>query len=150
MEEKIEIQAEESAAALAADLRAVIGRLRRRLREQGNPGDLTWSQKSVLRHLEREGPATVSALARIEGVRPQSMGATIAALEAAGLVTGAPDPKDGRQTILSLTEACRRRLEAGRAARQDWLTKAVLMHLAPDERERLAESVDLLRRLAEE
>ncbi|MGN6551714.1 MAG: MarR family winged helix-turn-helix transcriptional regulator [Pararhizobium sp.] len=150
MEEEIEVQGEESAATLAGDLRAVIGRLRRRLREQGNPGDLTWSQKSVLRHLEREGPATVSALARLEGVRPQSMGATVAVLTEAGLVTGAPDPKDGRQTILSLTETCRRRLEAGRAARQDWLLKAILARLTPAEQENLAGAVALLRRLADQ
>ena len=39
-----------------------------------------------------EGPATVTSLARAEGVRPQSMGATVAALQEAGLVGGAPDP----------------------------------------------------------
>ena len=95
------------ASALAEDLRSLIGKLKRRLREQANAGDLTPSQVSVLLRLEKDGPATVSNLARAEGMRPQSMGATIAALEAAGLVSGAPDPEDGRQTILSLTQACR-------------------------------------------
>jgi DNA-binding MarR family transcriptional regulator len=36
-------------------------------------------------------------------MRPQSMGSAVALLEAAGFVSGAPDPSDGRQTILSLT-----------------------------------------------
>ena len=50
-------------------------------------------------------------------MRPQSMGPLIAALEAAGLVSGAPDPKDGRQTMLSLTEACRK-LDRRKVARR--------------------------------
>jgi DNA-binding MarR family transcriptional regulator len=64
-------------------------------------------------------------------------------------VQGAPDPGDGRQTILSLTEACRARIAAGRAAREDWLFHAVQTHLAPEEQERLADAVGLLKRLAE-
>ena len=49
---------------VAGELRAVIGRLSRRLREESSPGDFTDSQKSVLGRLEREGPATLTALAR--------------------------------------------------------------------------------------
>ena len=45
--------------------------------------------------LEKDGPATASSLARAEGMRPQSMGAVVAALESAGLMRGAPDPTDG-------------------------------------------------------
>src|ERR1700712_4078661 len=88
-----------TSSALAAELRIVMGALNRRLREQANVGDLTSAQKAVLLRLERDGPATGSALARAEAMRPQSMGAIIAALEAAGFVAGAPDPSDGRQTI---------------------------------------------------
>src|ERR1700744_6158079 len=94
-------------AALVQDLRAVLSKLKRKLREQGNAGDLTPSQSSVLLRLEKEGPATASALARAEGMRPQSMMPILAALEQAGLVAGAPAPDDGRQTILSLTKAFR-------------------------------------------
>jgi DNA-binding transcriptional ArsR family regulator len=92
---------EEGTSSLASELRSVIGKLKRRLREQANLGDLTWSQLLVLKRLERDGPATVSTLARAERMRPQSMSANVSALEAAGLVTGGPDPKDGRQTILA-------------------------------------------------
>ena len=134
--------------ALATEIRAVVGKLKRRLREQAGVGDLTQSQISVLLRLEREGPATTSGLARLEGMRPQSMGAVIAPLEAAGLVSGAPDPGDGRQTILSLTDACRKWVEEGRAARQDWLTRALQARLSPEEQDRLADAVELLKRLA--
>jgi DNA-binding MarR family transcriptional regulator len=138
-----------SAPALAAELRILIGRLKRRLREQAHLGDFTSSQSAALRHLHREGPATVTALAKAEGMRPQSMGAIVAVLEAAGLVSGAPDPDDGRQTILSLTDVCRERLAAGRAAREDWLLRAIEAHLTPSEQEQVAGAVALLKRLVE-
>jgi DNA-binding MarR family transcriptional regulator len=137
------------AATLAEQLRVVSGQLKRRLREQATLGDLTWSQILVLSRLERDGPATVSTLARAEGMRPQSMGANIAALEAAGFVTGTPDPDDGRQTILSITDACRDWLKAGRAARQDWLFRAIQTSLTPAEQEELGRALVLLKRLVD-
>ena len=134
-------------AALAEDLRLVTGALSRRLREQADEGDLTSAQKSVLLRLEREGPTTGSALARAEAMRPQSMGAIIAVLEAAGYVAGAPDPSDGRQTIVSLTEHFRAWVSAARAARQDWLLRAVQARLTTQERLQLAGALEILKRL---
>jgi DNA-binding MarR family transcriptional regulator len=135
--------------ALAGTLRELIGKLKRRLREEVGPGELTPSQTAVLGRLERDGPATVTTLARAEGVRSQSMSAIIAALEQAELVTGAPDPRDGRQTILSLTPACRAMIQATRAAREDWLLRAIRTRLTMAEREQLATGVALLGRLVE-
>ncbi|WP_050406115.1 MarR family winged helix-turn-helix transcriptional regulator [Bradyrhizobium embrapense] len=133
--------------ALAEDLRLLIGTLKRRLREQGQREDLPPSQVAVLLRLEKDGPATVSSLARSEGMRPQSMSSAIAALEAAGLVRGAPDPDDGRQTIMSLTDSCRERLRNGRAARQDWLSRTIAARLSAREQDELAAAVGLLKRL---
>ena len=135
--------------ALAGELRVLISQLKRRLREQTHLGDYTWSQAAVLIRLERDGPATVSALARAEGVRQQSMGTTVAALEAAGLVKGSPDPTDGRQTILSLTDTCRELIKAKRAAKEDWLFRAIQTKLSPAEQEELATALELLNRLAD-
>jgi len=134
---------------LATDLRHIIAKLRRKLREQGNLGDVTDSQRTALLRLEREGPMTVSALARAEGMRSQSMGAIVAALEAAGQVSGSPDPSDGRQTLLSVTPAFQASLDAGRAARQDWLSHIIQDKLGMDEQQELARAVALLKRLAE-
>jgi DNA-binding MarR family transcriptional regulator len=136
-----------SLSALAEDLRLSLGALKRRLREEGSLGELTPSQTSVLAMLERDGPATVTTLARLEGVRPQSMGATIAVLESAGLIGRASDPKDGRQTILSLTPKCRAWIKAARAAREDWLARAIESQLCVSEQAELARGVALLKRL---
>jgi DNA-binding MarR family transcriptional regulator len=138
-----------SVTVLAAELHALSGKLKRRLREQASAGDLTLSQTAVLMHLDRDGPTTVSALARAEGVRSQSMGATVAVLEAAGMVKGSPDPSDGRQTILSLTPAWREKIKKGLAARQDWLVRAIEAKLTPQEQQQLASAMRLLNRLVD-
>jgi DNA-binding MarR family transcriptional regulator len=139
--------APEALHALAENLRVVGVKLRRRLREQSNVGDFTPSQMQVLALLEREGPATVTALARVQGVRPQSMGETLSTLKAAGFVNGAPDPNDGRQTVLSLTPAFRKKIKASRAAREDWLFRTIQTHFSAAEQQQLAIGVDLLKRL---
>jgi DNA-binding MarR family transcriptional regulator len=135
---------------LAEDLRLLIGRLKRTLREQSDRGDLPPSQVAILLRLEKHGPATVSSLARSEGMRPQSMSSAISALEAAGRVTGKPDPDDGRQTIISLTDSCRDWIRAGRAARQDWLSRTITARLSPEEQDELAAAVVLLKRLTDD
>jgi DNA-binding MarR family transcriptional regulator len=141
-------EASKDLAAVAAELRNVLGQLKRRLRDHGQWGDLTYSQTSALSRLDREGPSTVSALAKAEGIRPQSMGANIAALEAAGLVTGSPDPKDGRQTIMSITEHCREWVRLSRASKEDWLARTIQTELAPGVLAQLARGVELLKRIA--
>ena len=138
-----------SAAVLASDLRSLIGKLKRRLREQASAGDLTPSQTAVLVHLDRDGRTTVSALARLEGVRPQSMGATVASLEGLGLLKGSPDPTDGRQTILSLTPACQEMIRTGRAARHEWLLHAIQQKLTMQEQSQLKLGIRLLNRIVD-
>jgi DNA-binding MarR family transcriptional regulator len=140
----------ERAAALAAELRAIFGKLKRKLREQGERSDWTPSQVSVLLRLEMDGPAAVSSLARAEGMRPQSMSAIITSLLEAGWVAGSPDPNDRRQTLMSLSRKCQKLLKDGRAAKQDWLTTTIQKKLSSQEQERLAAAVNLLARLIED
>ena len=132
---------------LAAEIRAVAGKLKRRLREHGGRHDLTPSQVSVLLRLEKDDSATVSSLARAEGMRPQSMSAIVTSLQEVGLVSGAPDPGDGRQTLMSLTLKCLKWLHDGRAARQDWLTTRIWQKLSVQEQEKLQAALALLTRL---
>ncbi len=135
---------------LAAEIRAVARKLKLRLREHGGRDDLTSSQISVLLRLEMDGSATVSSLARAEGMRPQSMSSIVAPLQEAGLVRGAPDPNDGRQTLLSLTPKCIKKLQQGRAARQDWLTARISQKLSAAEQGQLRAAFELLARLVED
>jgi DNA-binding MarR family transcriptional regulator len=138
------------ASTLAAEMRTVFRKLKLRLREHGGHSDLTTSQISVVLRLEKDGSATVSSLARAEGMRPQSMSAVVMPLQEAGLVRGAPDPNDGRQTLMSLTPKCLKRLQEGRATRQDWLTAIISQKLSAQEQEKLQAALALLTRLVED
>ena len=135
-------------AAVAAQLRAVTVGLIRRLRSTASPGDLTWSQEAALLRLETGGPQTISQLARAEGTRSQSMGAIVASLQAQGLTDRAADADDGRQSIITVSEAGRRALDEARAVKQDWLA-ARLAAFSQDEQAVLAEAVTLLQRIVD-
>ena len=150
MSKRSPVAESETASDLAAQLRTILSRLKRRLREQGGRADLTPSQISVLLRLEKDGAATVSGLARAEGMRPQSMSSIVASLQDAGLVGSSPDPNDGRQTLMSLSKKCEKLLRESRAARQDWLTTAILQKLSAQEQQKLSAALELLNRLAED
>ncbi|MEU6819158.1 MarR family transcriptional regulator [Streptomyces atriruber] len=134
---------------VAADLTHVVGRLVRKLRGASPMNGLSPSQRSVLARLDRGGPSTTAGLARAEFVRPQSMRMTVAALESMELIERAPDPNDGRQSVVSLTDEGRRTLTDGRAAKRGWLSDAVSEELDPAERRRLADAIELLERLVQ-
>jgi DNA-binding MarR family transcriptional regulator len=131
-------------------MRTVFRKLKLRVREHGGGNDLTPSQSSVVLRLEREGAATVSSLARAEGMRPQSMSAVVNPLQRSGLVNGSPDPTDGRQTLMSLTPKCLKLLHEGRAARQDWIATTISEKLSLQEQVKLREALKLLTLLVEE
>jgi DNA-binding MarR family transcriptional regulator len=135
---------------LAIEIRAVYRKLKLRVREHGGGNELTPSQASVILRLEMDGSATVSSLARAEGMRPQSMSAIVAPLQEFGLVSGTPDPSDGRQTLMSLTPKCLTWLQEGRAARQDWLTATISQKLSVHEQQQLQAALELLTRLVED
>jgi DNA-binding MarR family transcriptional regulator len=128
------------------DLLFAIGQLVRRLRTDVSPDWLSWSQTAAMALLERVGSATIADLARLEAVKPQSMGATLTVLELEGLVGRRPHPTDGRQVLFSLTDKGAEAREARGAAKRVWLREAV-SRLDPAEREGLAAAATLIRRL---
>jgi len=133
---------------IVTELSLAVGQLLRRLRAETNPDELTWSQTVALARLERAGSMTTADLARLESVKPQSMGATLAELEREGLVERQPHPTDGRQVLFALTnqgvEARRKRS----AAKQAWLL-AAMARLEPGEQQTLMTAAALIKRLAE-
>ncbi|MFF2994601.1 MarR family winged helix-turn-helix transcriptional regulator [Streptomyces sp. NPDC057950] len=137
----------ESAARAAQDLRVAFNRLRRRIREVSERQDLTPSQVSALTLVSKSGAATASALAATEGVRPQSMAATLAVLDQQGLIARNPDPGDGRRQLVTLTDAGRERVEGTRQARGEWLAKALQDRCTEAERQSVIEAMAVLDRL---
>lgn len=125
-----------------------IGLLVRRMRAAAAAHELSLSESSVLARLDREGPETTAALARAEGVRPQSMGATVAALEERGLVVRKPHPSDRRQVFIALTGKGAAVRMSARGAKHAWLAEAVAQ-LDSGERKTLFAAGKIFQRLAE-
>ncbi len=136
-----------SEAELAARLRLTVGRLSRKIRQQG-AGEVTQSQVSVLYSVERLGAPTLGELAASEQVQPPSMTRQVDALEAGGLLSRRVEPTDRRIARVELTGSGRKFLQRNRSLRNAYLVQR-LTRLAPEERERLGELVALLEHLAE-
>ena len=141
-------QAGEPAVRAAGDLRVLIGRLRRRLRELDPPDGLTPTQLSVLSRLDVEGPGSPGGLAAAERVRPQSMGATLAVLEERGLIERRPDTGDGRRQVVSLTARGDDEIRVSRRQRTEWLARAMQDHFTEAELATVSKALVLLDRLS--
>src|ERR1700761_1708474 len=133
---------------LVTELSLAIGQLLRRIRAESNPDGLTWSQTAALSRLEKAGPMTTADLARLEQVKPQSMGATLAELEREGLIARQRHPTDGRQVLFALTNAGVEARRKRSAAKQTWLF-AAMARLEVDEQRTLRSAAALIKRLAE-
>jgi DNA-binding MarR family transcriptional regulator len=102
--------------ALSSDLVVLAARLVRAVRRAvDQPGGLR-----VLALLDEHGPSGVSALAVADRCSQPTMSGTVASLVERGLVDKAPDPADGRATLVALTpdgraELARIRRANGRA-----------------------------------
>jgi DNA-binding MarR family transcriptional regulator len=130
------------------DLLRATGLLLRRLRAESNPSELTWSESVILARLDEAGWTTTADLARAESVKPQSIGAALAALEQEGLVQRRPHPTDGRQVLFALTDkgvATRRR---NTILKRQWIS-AAMAELDPAEQQTIIAAAALFRRLAD-
>jgi DNA-binding MarR family transcriptional regulator len=134
---------------VAAALQGAIGLLVRKMRQAHLPGELTLAESSALKRLEHCGPATSSDLARQDRISPQSMGATVAALEQRGLIQRHRDPEDGRRIVLSISEAGRRVVNDRRGARTEQIAAALRAGFTDGELGQLLAVTPLLERLAE-
>jgi DNA-binding MarR family transcriptional regulator len=139
----------EDAAEVAAALQLIVGRIARKVRAAKNAvGDLALSESSVLARLDRDGPGSPGSLAEQEGVRPQAMATTLAALEERGLVSRGPDATDGRRAVMAITDAGRKMAADRRSASVQRVAAAIEQEFTPTERRELLELLALLDRLA--
>ena len=135
---------------IASELRLSLFRLVRRLRTEHPSGARSFAQMGVLMRLYRNGPATLSELAAADGITPQSMARTLGELVEDGMLTRQPDPSDGRQILLSLTDKAEEMVRDFQSQRDGWLAVAMLARLSPEEREILRVAARLLDRLSAE
>lgn len=132
---------------IADELQYVVGALIRRRRALSTSGDVTLSQLSILKRLDREGPQTVADLARLDKITHQSVTVSAARLVDRGLVGREPDAADGRRKLLVITAAGQRLLAERRDAGHEVLTEAIATRFSPAEQTRISECLTLLHRL---
>ena len=125
-----------------------IGLLVRRIRAAAAGHELSLSEYAVLARLAKDGPATTAELARAESVRPQSMSATIIALEELGLVQRRPHSTDGRQVNIELTAKGVALRNSRKDAKRTWLAQAIAQ-LTAEEQETLFKAGEIIKRLAD-
>jgi DNA-binding MarR family transcriptional regulator len=129
------------------ELRLLIQKVARRIRNNRSIDDFSDSQLGVLFQLE-EGDRSPGDLAAHERVSPPSMNRTLNGLEQAGLVARRPAGDDARRVHVSITEAGLAQIVETRALRTAWFSQR-LADLSPDERRALESVTPILRRLAE-
>ncbi len=139
-----------TADALAVRLAVAIKRLRSRLREAvwGSGMELPIAQLAIIKHLRDGGPTTAATLAAAEHVSHQAIAQNLAALKQSGLVRTAPDPTDGRKSLIHMTAAGSRLFESALASRDAWLAHAIEHNVPANERAALERAIVLLERLA--
>ncbi|HLK52179.1 MAG TPA: MarR family transcriptional regulator [Candidatus Angelobacter sp.] len=130
------------------DFTQAIGLLVRRVRAASASHELSLTEAAVMARLAKDGPATTADLARAEGMKPQSMGTTIAALEEMGMVERKPHPTDGRQINLELTAKGAAVRKSARDAKRTWLAEAIAK-LDKQEQETLFAAGEIIKRLVE-
>jgi len=132
----------------AERLRAVIGRIQRRLRATRAGEGLTPSQISVLFTLVGRGPLGISELAELEALNPTMLSRIVAHLCRQGLVHREAHASDRRAATVSATAAGRRLRERVQRERARLLATQ-LEAVDPQAREQLLAALPALEELAD-
>lgn len=134
----------------AAHLRTAIVRTARRLRQEAaaETSGLTPTSVAALATIERHGPLTPSEIAAIERVKRPTITRTLGCLEREGLIDRAPDPADGRSSLVSVNGAGRERLRRLRGRKNAYLARR-MRDLTDEEVETLERAAEILERMRE-
>ena|SRR5689334_25330006 len=134
----------------AAHLRTAIVRTARRLRQEAaaETSGLTPTSVAALATIERHGPLTPSEIAAIERVKRPTITRTLGCLEREGLIDRAPDPEDGRSSLVSVNGAGRERLRRLRGRKNAYLARR-MKGLTSEEVETLERAAEILERMRE-
>jgi DNA-binding MarR family transcriptional regulator len=133
-----------------SELTLALGSLIRRIRAAAPSelSELSWTQKSVIVRLDKDGPTTAADLARAEGVTSQSMGTAIATLARMGLVEREAHPTDGRRMNIVLTAKGKTMRKNVREAKHAWLAHAI-GKLDRKEQEKLFAAGEVIKKLVD-
>ena len=135
--------------AIADRLHSVAIHLLRRLRKQDVLTGEGPARLSALSVLVFGGPKTLGELAAAEQVKPPTMSRIVGGLARSHLVEITKDPQDARRVRIRATVRGTQLLQKGRELRIAYLASH-LDRLPPEERVKLAEAVEVLKRLLDD
>ena len=139
--------------ALAEELFAAIGQLRRHTRRQaGRPwpvATVSGAQIELIRLVRRQPGTSVAEAAAELGLAANTVSTLVGQLVTAGVLQRTPDPSDRRVARLALTATAQRRVERWRDQRATLLADA-LAGLSRDDRAALRRAAGIMARLSAE
>jgi DNA-binding MarR family transcriptional regulator len=129
-------------------VRAVL-RLARALRRSAPAAELTGGALALVATLYRKGPLSAVALARAEGLQPQSLSRLLVRMEADALIERTVDPEDRRRQVITLTPRGLGALEWAMTQRRRWLGAVMTERLSDAERATLLAAAEIMLRIAD-
>jgi DNA-binding MarR family transcriptional regulator len=130
---------------VAEELRAAVGDFVRAARSDEQLSD---NQLSILGMLDREGPATIAALAARCRIRHQSATKVVEQLRTAQMVDIGAHPSDRRAVHVVISQTGYAALREERGRRSAWIAKAIHTSLSEHEQEDIPAFIALLRQLS--
>ncbi|WP_426257482.1 MarR family winged helix-turn-helix transcriptional regulator [Sphingomonas sp. DC1600-2] len=129
-------------------VRAVL-RLARAMRRSARAAELTGGALALIATLYRKGPLSAVALARAEGLQPQSLSRLLVRMEAGMLIERGIDPEDRRRHVITLTSRGRNALRSAMTQRREWLGSVMAERLNETERASLRAAAEIMLRIAD-
>ncbi|GAA4103530.1 MarR family winged helix-turn-helix transcriptional regulator [Mucilaginibacter panaciglaebae] len=133
-----------------ADLRAIAGRLIKKLRKESSTGQqLSLTERSTLALLHQHKTMLPSELAATEKITNQSMSEILRHLSELGFITRAASEQDKRKVHIGLSAEGEKTLLRVRSERELWLAKAIAATCTPKEQELLKQAIGILTKIVE-
>lgn len=129
-------------------VRAVL-RLARALRRSAPAAELTGGALALVATLYRKGPLSAAALARAEGLQPQSLSRLLVRMDADALIERTVDLEDRRRHVIRLTPRGLDALNRAMTHRRRWLGAVMAEQLSDAERAILLDAAKIMLRIAD-
>ncbi|MBY4890079.1 MarR family transcriptional regulator [Pantoea sp. DY-15] len=130
---------------LAEELRKMVSHLVRNVRV--STATVRTSQYETLDLLDSHDALSIADLARLRGVKHQSMRLVVNELEAQGLVLRQKSAQDARAQVIVLSDQARAALAAARQQRAEWIAARIDATLDQQDRDDLQKGLAALRKL---
>ncbi|GAB3588889.1 MarR family winged helix-turn-helix transcriptional regulator [Hymenobacter daeguensis] len=133
---------------LAAELRTVVSRLVKKLRNHSSMhSSLSLTERAVVKLLAQHGQLLPSELAAQEKVTTQSMSQILRHLSELGYLTRQPSATDKRKVFIALSDAGRDFVATVHQETSEWLHQALQQTCSPADLASLGQALPVLARL---